>query len=97
MRNGSGDPAGPDCAVQILKFEQHGEDTLELAIEMHLVAGQPVKPMVVQRLAEGLRPDQIAVLKLAAPPSIPGRDVVLERAPQALTVGPVGLSAPVLL
>ena len=61
LRNGSGRRVRRDGAPQILKFEQHAEDALELAVEVHFVAGQLFEPVGLQRLAEGPRLDQVAV------------------------------------
>ena len=68
------------------------EDALELAVEVHFVAGQLLEPIGVERLAEGLRPDQVAVLQLAAPAPIPGHDLVFQEALQVLRVGLIGLA-----
>ena len=63
LRNGSGGAGRRDGAPEILELEQHGEDALQLAVEVDLVASQPVEPVGVDRLPEGLRPDQVPAVR----------------------------------
>jgi hypothetical protein len=53
LRNGSGRCAGRDRAPQLLELQQHAEDALQLAVEMDLIAGQPLELVRVERLAGG--------------------------------------------
>ena len=59
LRNGSSWRVGLDRAPEFLQLKQHSEDPLELAVEMHLVAGQSVEPVRIERLAKGLGADQV--------------------------------------
>jgi hypothetical protein len=55
LRNGS---ALDNLPPQVLEAEQHGEHTLKLAIEVHLITPEPFQFVGVERLAERLLANQ---------------------------------------
>jgi hypothetical protein len=58
LRGRRGTPSDGRPLPQVFKAQQHGKHALELAIEMNLVATEPLQLVGVERLAEGVLADQ---------------------------------------
>src|SRR5215207_7538122 len=87
-RNGSG---GLDRLAQVLEPEQHGKGSLQLAVEVNLVARQTCQAIRLKCLAQSLGAQQGAVLQLLASLLVPGPNLLLEKAGQARRIWAKGL------
>jgi hypothetical protein len=84
LRNGS---ALDNLPPQVLEAQQHGEHTLKLAVEVHLITPEPFQFVRVERVAECLGTNQRAILELFPPILVP-RNHLLFQEPQE--VGRIG-------
>src|SRR5690242_12584044 len=79
LRNGS----ALSCPVpQVLELEQHGKGSLQLAVEVDLIARQTLQALRIKRLAQRLGAQQGPAFQLLAPLLVPGQDLPLEKASQ---------------
>jgi hypothetical protein len=88
LPNGS---AGNCPLSQVLEAQQHRQHPFELAVEVDLVAAEPLKPVGVERLSKRLLPDQRAGGQFVVPVILPPLHLTFEEASQALNVGGSGL------
>ena len=76
---------------QIPKAQQHDQHPFELAVEMDLIAAEPLQLVRIERLAECLLADQRAVGQFLLASLEPRQHLTLKEAAQALDVGGGGL------
>ena len=85
MRNGSLFARLPP---QILESQQHGQGAFQLAVQVHLVTGQPRQLVGIEGLGESLRPYEGAVFQFLASLNIPGPQVSLDEPAKTVRIRP---------
>ena len=84
LPNGSALDGSPS---QVLKPQQHGKHSFELAVEMDLVAPKPHQLVRIERVAECLLADQRTIGQFLLPVLEPRQHLAFEEAAQALDIG----------
>ena len=74
----------------VLEAQQHGQHTFQLAVEMDLVAAEPLQLVRIERLAECLLPDERAVGQFLLTTLESREHLGLQETPKAVGIGSGG-------